>query len=153
MGEKNSLIKLIQNSFKDPITSLLLKNSNLTNIQFETLIIDFYTVNMDDNRLTYDVKSLFRSKKVTRGSFSRTLSQARKNIISSIYTILLLEYIGIFDTAPFDEYKNLADKLREYLDLIQSSDATTSRQLLQRIERELMNGIRSLAEPRSLQTA
>lgn len=153
MSEKNNLKNLVDRSFRDPIASILLKNSMITTIQYECLVIDFLSDNMTDNKLTYKNKALLRSKKVSRGSFSRTLSQARKNIISSIYTILLLEYIGIFDTPPFDEYKNLADKLREYLDLIQSSDATIARRILQRIEKDLIDGIRSLAEPRSLQNA
>jgi len=105
---------------------------------------------MTDSMLTYDDKTLFRSKKVSRGSFSRTLSQARSNIISSIYTILLLAYIGIFDTSPFDEYRNLAEKLSEYLSIIENLEPVQSRKFLRRIEVELREGIRALAKPGSL---
>lgn len=144
------LKKLIDRSFKDPIAALLLKYSNLTKIQYESLIINFITDNIIDNELTFEKKSLFRSKKVSRGSFSRTLVQARKNIISSIYTILLLMYVGIFDTAPFDEYKDLSEKLREYLGVIKSYEGTSSDQIIRRIDRELLEGIRNLASSRSL---
>ncbi len=34
------LQNVIKKSFQDPITDLLLKNSNLTRTQFETIIID-----------------------------------------------------------------------------------------------------------------
>ena len=105
---------------------------------------------MTDSILTYEDKTLFRSKKVSRGSFSRTLSQARSNIISSIYTILLLTYLGIFDTSPFDEYRDLTEKMSEYLSIMENLDPVQSRQFLRRIEFELREGIRALAEPSSL---
>ncbi len=147
---ENELQNMVNRSFKDQITAILLKNSNLTKIQYESLLIDYYTDNMSDNIITYDNKAIYRSKKVSRGSFSRTLSQARRNIISSIYTILLLSYVGIYDTYPFEEYKNLAEKLSEYSSLMQDQDSLESRSRIRRLEVELANGIRSLAEPKQL---
>jgi hypothetical protein len=147
---ENELQKLVDRSFKDPISTILLKNSNLTKIQYESLLIDYYTDNMSDNALTYENKTVYRSKKVSRGSFSRTLSQARKNVISSIYTILLLNYIGVYDSLPFDDYKNLAEKLSEYTFLTRDPDDRETRSMIRRLELELANGIRSLAEPRKL---
>lgn len=147
---ENELQNMVNRSFKDQITAILLKNSNLTKIQYESLLIDYYTDNMSDNIITYDNKAIYRSKKVSRGSFSRTLSQARRNIISSIYTILLLSYVGIYDTYPFEEYKNLAEKLSEYSSLMQDQDSLESRSRIRRLEVELSKGIRSLAEPKQL---
>jgi len=147
---ENELQNMVNRSFKDQITAILLKNSNLTKIQYESLLIDYYTDNMSDNIITYDNKAIYRSKKVSRGSFSRTLSQARRNIISSIYTILLLSYVGIYDTYPFEEYKNLAEKLSEYSSLIQDQDNLESRSRIRKLEAELAKGIRSLAEPKQL---
>lgn len=143
--EENNLQNMVNRSFKDPLAALLLKNSNLTTAQYECLVINYLVENITDNSLTYDNKALFRSKKVSRGSFSRTLSQARSNIISSIYTILLLSYIGVFDTEPFDDYRNLSEKLSEYLSIIDNLDQVQSRQFIRRIERELQEGIRALA--------
>jgi len=147
---ENELQNMVNRSFKDQITAILLKNSNLTKIQYESLLIDYYTDNMSDNIITYDNKAIYRSKKVSRGSFSRTLSQARRNIISSIYTILLLSYVGIYDTYPFEEYKNLAEKLSEYSSLMQDQDILESRSRIRRLEVELSKGIRSLAKPKQL---
>ncbi len=144
-----NLKKTIERSFKDPIAAVLLKNSNITTIQYESLIIDYVSEYLSDNELNYSDKAFLRSKKVSRGSFGRTLAQGRRNIISSIYTIILLFYIGIFETPPFEEYKDLAEKLSEYLDLIESSGSKSS-QLLNRMEEELMKGIQSLAKPKSL---
>ena len=146
----NKLQNMLDRSFKDPIMAILLKNSNLTKVQYESLLIDYFTDNMTDNILTYENKAIYRSKKVSRGSFSRTLSQARRNIISSIYTILLLSYVGIYDTSPFEEYKNLAEKLSEYTFLTQDQDSLKSQARIRRLESELTEGIRSLAEPRQL---
>jgi len=146
----NELQKMVDRSIKDPISTILLNNSNLTEIQYESLLINYYTDNMSNNALTYENKTVYRSKKVSRGSFSRTLSQARKNVISSIYTILLLNYIGIYDSLPFDDYKNLAEKLSEYTSLTQDSDDRETHSMIRRLELELANGIRSLAEPRKL---
>ncbi len=146
----NELQNMLDRSFKDPIMAILLKNSNLTKVQYESLLIDYFTDNMTDNILTYDNKAIYRSKKVSRGSFSRTLSQARRNIISSIYTILLLSYVGIYDTSPFEEYKNLAEKLSEYTFLTQDQDSLKAQARIKRLEIELAEGIRSLAEPRQL---
>jgi len=148
--EEKTLQNTVDRSFKDPIGALLLKNSNLTTSQYECLVIDYLVEYMTDTELTYDNKALLRSKKVSRGSFSRTLAQARGNIISSIYTILLLAYIGIFDTAPFDDYRNLTEKLSEYLSIVENLDSTQSRQFLRRIEAELREGIKALAVPGSL---
>ena len=144
------LKNIIEKLFKDPIMAILLKNSNLTSLQFESLLIDYYIDNMTDIVVTSNDKAAFRSKKVSRGSFRRTLSQGRKNIISSIYTILLLSYIGIYDPYPFDEYKILAEKLSEYSLIAHDENNENSRLRIRKLELELLKGIRSLAEPKHL---
>ena len=149
--ESNQNVKnMIQKAFQDPITDLLLKKSNLTTAQFETLMIDLLIDIMSDEKVHFKEKTLFRMKKVSRGSFSRTLSQARANIISSIFTIILFSYVGIFDVNPFEEYENLSVKLREYLIAIEKSDPKYSKILLKRIEEELITGITSLTKPTSM---
>jgi hypothetical protein len=146
----HELQNVIKKSFQDPITDLLLKNSHLTRIQFETIIIDLLTDILSDEKVTFYQKTLFRSKSVSRGSFSRSLSQARKNIISSIFTIILLNYVGVFSSRAFDDYAFLAEKLREYLSIIESSDINSKKKLLIEIETELIEGIQLLATPKSI---
>ena len=150
VNDTKDLEKTIERTFKDPIAVILLKNSNLTKTQYESLIINYITDYLTDKELNYQNKALLRSKKVSRGSFSRSLGQARANIISAIYTVLLLMYVGIFETEPFDEYRILSEKLSEYLKIIQTADDRFSAQLLQRIENELLEGINSLSETRNL---
>jgi hypothetical protein len=146
-GEYQNIVK---KTFQDPITDLLLKNSNLTRIQFETLVIDMLTDIMSDEKISFKQKTLFRGKKVSRGSFSRSLSQARQNVISSIFSIVLLSYIGVFDARPFDDYYVLAEKLKEYVSIIESNELKASRELLKQIENELIEGISRLATPTSI---
>jgi len=149
MTSDENLQKIIYKTFQDPIADLLLKQSNLTRIQFETLIIDLLTDILSDKKLSFHEKSLFRKEKVSRGSFSRTLAQARGSIISSIFTIVLLSYIGVFDK-PFEEYQELAEKLRDYIDTIEDKKEGRSPAMLKRLEEELLAGIRALSKPTSL---
>jgi hypothetical protein len=142
--------KVIQKTFSDPLSDILLNNSNLTRIQFETLVIDMLTDIISDNKLSFNEKTLFRSNAVSRGSFSRSLSQARKNVISSIFTVVLLSYIGVFDERPFDEYYVLAEKLKEYATLIESTGSSINKTDLKHFETELIEGITQLATPTSI---
>jgi len=141
---------IIEKTFQDPLTDLLLKNSHLTSTQFETLIIDLLTDIMSEERVSFAQKSLFREKQVSRGSFSRSLAQARKNVVSSIFTIVLLSYMGVFSERPFEEYQVLAEKLKEYAILIESGEYNLDPQNLARLEEELVSGIRELVSPTSI---
>ena len=129
---------------------MLLKNSNLTHLQFETFVIDVLTEFLIEEKISYKEKSFLRKRKVSRGSFSRTLAQSRNNIISSIFTILLIYYTGIFDTLPFEEYEMLADQLREYSKLVEETFDNESKAILETIENELVQGISELAKPKKL---
>lgn len=141
---------IIQKTFQDQIADLLLKNSSLTRVQFETLVIDLLTDVISDNKIPFSQKAFFRRNKVSRGSFSRSLAQARGNVISSIFTIVLLSYIGVFDARPFDDYYFLAEKLKEYVTMLEDKESNTSRGLLKQIETELVEGISKLASPTSI---
>ena len=141
---------IINKAYQDPITALLLKNSNLSATQFETFIIDMLIDIMSDNRVSFDEKILFRRNKVSRGSFSRSLAQARSNVISSIFTIVLFSYVGVFNARVFDEYQFLAEKLQEYITLIENNESGYSKEVMKNIEEELINGIKELATPTSI---
>jgi len=130
---------------------MLLKNSNLTRIQFETLVIDMLIDLMSDENVTFDQKLHFRRENISRGSFSRSLQQARKNIIESILTIVLLSYIGVFDERPFDDYVFLAERLKEYVEIIQSTENQEKNSVIKRIEAELLEGISDLIRPTNIQ--
>ena len=124
MGESGTL-KLKDNvqtwlngALNDPIVKILAKNSQLTKTQLETLLIDVLAENISDKQLNYDEKAALRltKAKISRGSFNRTLKQSRENVIKSIYTVLLLGYLGIFESTTLDPYLEIANKLHEYVE-------------------------------------
>ena len=91
---KNHVQLWLINSLNDPLVKILLKNSHLTKIQLETLLIDILAENISNKPLKYEEKARFRLEraKISRGAFNRTLSQAKQNTIKSIYTIIILGY-------------------------------------------------------------
>jgi len=117
MKLKERVQKWIADSLGDPIAKILAKNSNLTKIQLETLLIDILAENLAEKPLKYDEKARLRLLKgeISRGAFNRTLKQARKNVIQSIYTIILLGYLGIFESTQMDPYIEVANKLQTYI--------------------------------------
>jgi hypothetical protein len=124
MGE-NGTLKLkdgvqawLNGALNDPIVKILAKNSQLTKTQLETLLIDVLAENTSDKQLNYDEKASLRltKAKISRGSFNRTLRQSRENVIKSIYTVLLLGYLGIFESTTLDPYLEIANKLHEYVE-------------------------------------
>jgi len=108
----------LNGALNDPIVKMLLKNSQLTKTQLETLLIDILAENMSGKTLNYDEKARLRltKAKLSRGSFNRTLNQSKENVIKSIYTVLLLGYLGIFETTSLDPYLEIANRLKEYME-------------------------------------
>jgi hypothetical protein len=115
--------------FDDPLVKRLLKDSNLTRIQFETLLINFiFDETAGKNGGTYDkkgrsrmFKESFRAwraksypKGVSRGAFRRVLFQACRNVVRSIYTLFLLGYTGVLDTPALHGYIELSDMVAQY---------------------------------------
>ena len=109
--------KWIDDLFNDPIVDILLNNSHLTKIQAETLLIDSLVESFLDQKISYDTKSKMRRslKGVSRGAFNRTLHQANTNIVSSIYTVLLLGYLGILETPSLEGFIVTSNKLATYV--------------------------------------
>ena len=121
-GKKLKLRESVQgwlvSSLSDPIVKILVKNSHLTRTQLETLLIDVLSENITRKTLKYDEKAQLRltKAKISRGAFNRTLKQSKENIIKSIYTVLLLGYLGIFESTSLDPYLEISNKLQDYVD-------------------------------------
>ena len=137
---KNSIFRVL----RDPIIRLLLKSSNLTPIQFETMLIDVIGRMNQEKVLSYEEKRKLRSKTVSRGAFIRTLSQARERVRGAIYTILLINYLGILDSSFFEDYQKLFEHLREYLRDVKDSEKTKI--ILRRIGHEIETRIDALIQ-------
>ena len=118
MKLKDNVQLWLNGALNDPVVKILSKNSQLTRTQLETLLIDVLAENMSGKQLKYDDKARLRltKAKISRGSFNRTLKQSKENVIKSIYTLLLLGYLGIFETTTLDPYLEIANKLKEYME-------------------------------------
>lgn len=122
MGDCLKLKETVQTwlirALSDPMAKILSKNSHLTAIQLETLLIDVLSENVSGKTLKYEQKARLRltKGKISRGAFNRTLVQARENVTRSIYTVLLLGYLGIFESTTLDAYLEVANKLQDYVE-------------------------------------
>jgi hypothetical protein len=82
----------------DPVANFLLQKSNLTDAQLDTILASEAEGNLH-------FKSGLREKgRVSKGSFSRSLGQARGNIKSSIYTFFLLAYLDLIPKEGLDQF-------------------------------------------------
>jgi hypothetical protein len=150
---QNWIISLIS----DPIIKILTKNSNLTKIQLETLLIDILSQNISGKSLKYEEKARLRLIKagVSRGAFNRTLKQARKNVIEAIYTILLLGYLGIFDSTNLAPYIEISNKVKTYTgmykDIFQGNKPSEEHlRIIKVLNEELETTLNLLSQPRGL---
>ncbi len=156
-GERLRLKENVQlwltGALNDPIVKILSKNSQLTKTQLETLLIDVLAENMAGKQLKYDEKASLRltKAKLSRGAFNRTLKQSKENVIKSIYTVLLLGYLGVFETTTLDPYLEIANKLKEYVEE-HSSLADVSKgaeehlRAIELIREELEMGLKRLSD-------
>lgn len=156
----NSARKLISRSLEDPIAGILLENSHLTKIQLETLLIDILVEENAEKRIKYEEKIKLRLKKggISRGSFNRTLKQARRNVIRTVYSILLLGYIGFLDSPQMEVYIEASHRLQTYMDAYQEvwerlSDGRADDEDVKAIElmkTQIKEQLESLARPKTL---
>jgi hypothetical protein len=141
-------------SLNDPLVKILSKNSNLTKTQLETLLIDVLSENIADKSLKYDEKAKLRILAVSRGAFNRSLRQARHNVTQSIYTILLLGYLGILEEISLEPYLEAANKLKTYIntqrELVKKTPKEEHIRAVARLHKELKNSLEELSNPRRL---
>ena len=160
LSSRELVQKWLLGSTSDPIIKILSKNSNLTKTQLETLLIDFLAPNVSGKSLTNQEKALLRLTKagISRGAFNHTLKQARRNIIQSIYTIILLGYLGLFEDTRLDPYLEVANKLREYVgaykDVLSNNDlAAEHLRIVTMLREELELTLEKLSSSRALSKA
>ncbi|MFQ6074578.1 MAG: hypothetical protein ACE5Z5_00390 [Candidatus Bathyarchaeia archaeon] len=111
---QNWIIRILE----DPLVKILLENSHLTKIQAETLLIDILTEEAVGEKIGFEEKAKLRLTKagVSRGAFNRTLNQARSNIIRSIYSILLLGYLGVLENPTLKPFIEISNRLESYME-------------------------------------
>ncbi len=154
MSFKENVQNWLKRSLDAPMAKILARNSNLTKKQLETLLIDVLADNLASKQLKYEEKAKLRQNKseISRGSFNRTLKQAKKNVIQSIYTILLLGYFGILEDASLASYSEVASKLKSYTDayknlLNTAGDTKEQLKAIEMLREDLENMLDSLSKP------
>ena len=154
MKLKEGVQTWLMGSLNDPIVKIIAKNSHLSPTQLETLLIDILSENIAGKQLKYDEKARLRltKAKISRGSFNRTLKQAKENVIKSIYTVLLLGYLGIFENTTLDPYLEIANKLHDYLEAYKDipnkgAELNDHIKLIEMIREELETSLKHLSNP------
>ena len=152
MKLKEGVQSWLISSQNDPITKILAKNSHLTKTQLETLLIDVLSENIAGKPLKYDEKARLRltKAKISRGAFNRTLKQAKENVTKSIYTVLLLGYLGIFESTTLDPYLEIANKLQQYIEAYKnipnkSEELNEHLKIIEMIREELETSLKQLS--------
>jgi len=135
--EKNNVLNFIKDILNDSLAKKLIENSHLTKIQVETLLIHFLIDVYSDEKTSYDLKGRLRTiidgrklgrnylnKKtsgVSRGAFRRVLNQAARNVTRSIYTLILLGYLGLLETPSLQPFIELSNLIKEYYDTVKDT--------------------------------
>lgn len=152
---KPSLQKWLESLISDPIAKALARNSHLTRTQLETFLIDALAEKASGKPVPYERKAKLRLIKsgVSRGAFNRTLAQARRNIAESIYTLILLGYLGIFDTSTLDPYVEIANKIRTYTEAYRDlwkrkKPSAEHLRVISMLQKEIENELVQLSKPR-----
>lgn len=86
----------------------LFRGSNLTEAQAETLLVELASAT-SGLRLSVEEKANIRG--VSKGAYSRTKRQALENVKRSIYTLLLLRFLGILGDEALSLLMEAAGKL------------------------------------------
>ncbi len=153
MKLKEGVQAWLNGALNDSVVKILAKNSHLTKTQLETLLIDVLAENLSNKHLKYDEKAKLRltKAKISRGSFNRTLKQSKENVIKSIYTVLLLGYLGVFESTTLDPYLEIANKLHDYIEAHKTSDKVEDMgehlKIVEIIRKELETSLKELASP------
>jgi len=138
----------LKSALEDPVVRVLLRRCHLTRPQLETLLIDLLAPGALGRPLRTEEKARLRiGKRVSRGSFNRTLRQARENVIKAIYTVLLLGYLGVLSSPELEPYVELGSALRAHLEALKSGGHGGS---LAELGELLLAKIAELSRPRSL---
>ena len=154
MKLKDGVQAWLNGALNDPIVEILAKNSQLTKTQLETLPYRRFSRELSGKQLKYDEKAALRltKAKISRGTFNRTLKQSKENVIKSIYTVLLLGYLGVFESTTLDPYLEIANKLHEYVEAHQDMPGKEEElkdhlKVIEIIREELETSLKRLSSP------
>jgi len=88
----------------------------LTQVQFVTFITDLLWLTGETSGDHERPHRRTGRRQVSKGAFNRSLAQARRNVIKSVYTIFLLAYFGLFDSPKLEPFLRLGDEMKTFQD-------------------------------------
>jgi hypothetical protein len=89
---------------EDYLGSVIFSKSSLTETQLKTIVASRAGGGMEKAVMS-------KSRSVSRGAFHRTLRQGQHNIESSLYTVILVEYLGLVPTDCLSQIAKLCESL------------------------------------------
>ena len=99
----------------DNLLQSIFEESNLTKTQLDSLLLAFqYKI---EGYSLDEIVKMRDSGPVSKGSYLRTLGQAQSNFRGSLYTLLLVVYLGILDTSTIADFVALSDRLSSLKDI------------------------------------
>ena len=99
----------------DSLLQSIFEESNLTKTQLDSLLLAFqYKI---EGYSLDEIVKMRDSGPVSKGSYLRTLGQAQSNFRSSLYTLLLVVYLGVLDTSTIADFMALSDRLSSLKDI------------------------------------
>tara|TARA_Y100000815_G_C13048883_1_gene389825 strand:- start:51 stop:455 length:405 start_codon:yes stop_codon:yes gene_type:complete len=99
----------------DILLQSIFEESNLTKTQLDSLLLAFqYKI---EGYSLDEIVKMRDSGPVSKGSYLRTLGQAQSNFRGSLYTLLLVVYLGILDTSTVADFVALSDRLSSLKDI------------------------------------
>ena len=99
----------------DNLLQSIFEEINLTKTQLDSLLLAFqYKI---EGYSLDEIVKMRDSGPVSKGSYLRTLGQAQSNFRSSLYTLLLVVYLGILDTSTVADFVALSDRLSSLKDM------------------------------------
>ena len=99
----------------DNLLQSIFEESNLTKTQLDSLLLAFqYKI---EGYSLDEIVKMRDSGPVSKGSYLRTLGQAQSNFRGSLYTLLLVVYLGILDTSTVADFVALSDRLSSLKDM------------------------------------
>jgi len=144
----------------DPLARKLIENSVLTRSQLQALLIDISADFQAGKRLTLEEKANLRpdGRKTSRGAFNRTLQQARRNVIRSSFTLILLGYLNLLGSPRLEPYIEIANRLETYVKAYEGAWEGTSAgvkdeavlRIVSLLEKELLEGLDKLSKTSAL---
>ena len=99
----------------DNLLQSIFEESSLTKTQLDSLLLAFqYKI---EGYSLDEIVKMRDSGPVSKGSYLRSLGQAQSNFRSSLYTLLLVVYLGILDTSTIADFVALSDRLSSLKDM------------------------------------